>query len=224
MAGVSISSGVSLSRTAGAGTSGITAGTWVKSGEAGIMKGGAVSIVVLESGEVGKFVNMAFGAEILGSGDLSPKSEVTGMSGAVPGMSELGVSKMGSVVIFNESLFNDFFKLRKPIFFDAVALGGGVAGTSSAVLTFGGAGSFLSFFGFRYDESPSSLSLLPLVLSLPNFSFPSLLSFPLEVAWIRGFLLSFISFLKTTLGARFVFPSMLWLMEVSREGRAPAGR
>ena len=142
------------------------------------MKGGVASIVALESGKEGMFGNRALGAQVSGSGGAPPNSEGTGMRGAGPRMSELGLSKMGSVVMSSESFFADFMKPRNPFFFIVVALGGGVAGTSSAVLSFCAAGNFseslfslvLSFFGFCSDESSSSFSLLPLVLSLPTFS------------------------------------------------------
>lgn len=233
-AGVSISSVVSLSGvgTLGAGISGIKAGGGVKSGEAGMVEGGVISSAA-KSGKVGMFGRRAFGAEIAGSSGESSMSEGIGISGAGPGMSELGVSRMGSAVNSTESLFDGFLKPRKPFFFSVLALGGGAAGTSSAVRSFCATGStkgsflslLFSFFCFSSDESSSSFSLLPFVdLSLPFFSFPSLLSFPLELVWMVGFLLSFFSSLKTTLGANNVFPSRVWLMEVSREGRAPAGR
>lgn len=143
----------------------------------------------------------------------SPLSEGTGISGACPGSSEVGVSRMGYACHNVESLFV-FLKPRNP-FFPVVALGGGVAATRSAVLP------FLSLPFFSLGSS-SSFSLLPLVaLSLPFLSFPSLLSF---LVCRRGFLLSSFSSLKTTVGAAAVLPSRVWLMEVSREGRAPAGR
>lgn len=135
-AGVSVSSGVSLSGvgTLGAGTSGIKAGGGVKAGQAGMVKGGGISTAALESGIVGMFGTRAFGAEVSGPGDAT-KSDGTGMSGACTARSELGASRMGSAGTSTESLFEDFLKPRKP--FLVVALGGGVAGTSSAVLSFG---------------------------------------------------------------------------------------
>lgn len=136
-AAVSVSSGVSLSGvgTSGAGTSGIKAGGGVNAGQAGMVRGGGISTAALESGIVGMFGRRAFGVEVSGPGDATPKSEGTGMSGACTVMSELGVSRMGSAGTSTESLFDDFLKPRKP-FLVVVALGGGVAGTSSAVLSF----------------------------------------------------------------------------------------
>lgn len=135
--GVSVSSGVSLSGvgTLGAGTSGIKAGGGVKAGQAGMPKGGGISTVALESGIVGMFGRRAFGVEVSGPGDATPKSDGTGMSGACTVTSELGASRMGSAGTSTDSLF-DFLKPRKP-FLVVVALGGGKAGTSSAVLSFG---------------------------------------------------------------------------------------
>lgn len=153
-AGVSVSSGVSLSGdgTLGAGTSGIKVGGGVKAGQVGIVKGGGISTAALESGKVGTFGRRAFGVEVSGPGDATPESDGTGMSGACTVTSELGVSRMGSAGTSTESLFDDFLKPRKP-FLVVVALGGGVAGTSSAVLSFGAANRDFfslpfSFFGF----------------------------------------------------------------------------
>lgn len=64
-----------------------------------------------------------------------PDSEGTGTSGASPGISELGVSRIGSAEINTESRF-DFLKRLKGFFFSVVTLGGGAVGTSSAVLSF----------------------------------------------------------------------------------------
>lgn len=100
------------------------------------------SIVALGSGRVGMFGRRAFGAEVsLGSSPVSAKSEGTGISGAGPEISELGKSRMWSAGASTESLFDDFLKPRKPFFFGVVALGGGVTGTSSAVLSFCAPGS-----------------------------------------------------------------------------------
>ncbi len=138
-AGVSISGEVSLSGvgTSGSGIAGIKAGGGMKSGEAELVEGGVISTTELESGKVGVFDNRAVVVGISGSAGVS---EGTGISGACPGSSVLGVSKMGSAGTSTESLF-DFLKPRKPFLFDVVALGGGVAGTSSAVLALAAPGS-----------------------------------------------------------------------------------
>lgn len=138
-AGVSISSGVSRSGV-GTGVSGIKAGGGLKAGEAGIVEGGVISTAALESGKVGMFGRRAFGVEVSGPGGAPPMSDGTGISGACPATSELGVSRMGSAGTSTESLFVDFLKPRKP-FFVVVGLGGGMAGTSSAVLSLGVEGS-----------------------------------------------------------------------------------
>lgn len=222
-AGVSVSGGVSISGAGSAGAAGVTGmkvGGGVKSGEAGMEGGRVISATALESGMVGMFGRRASGAWLSGTRAVSSKAEGTGMRGASTGTSEVGASRMGSAGTSADSFFADFFKPRKS-FLDGVVLGGGVACTSSAVLFF----TFFSFLGFGDGESLMSFSFPPLdAFSLLFFIFPSLLSFPLELVGRRGFLLSFLSSLKTTLGATAVLPSRLWLMEVSREGRAPAGR
>lgn len=153
-AGVSISSWVSLSgvETSGDGISGIKAGGAVKSGEAGIVEGGVISTAALLSGKAGMSGRRAFGAETFGSVGESPNSEGTGMSGACPGASELGLSRMGSARISPASFF-DFLKPRK-LFFVGVPLGGGMAGTSSALLSLCNPGSsrvnFLPFSFFCF--------------------------------------------------------------------------
>lgn len=212
-----VSSGRAVSLTGagatGVGLSGINAGGGVKAGQSGIEEGGAISTGDAASGMAGMMGRRALEGEASCSGFVSPLSGGTGISGACPGSSEVGASRMESAWTNAESFFV-FLKPRKP-FFPVVALGGGVAATSSAVLPF----LSLSFFCLG---SSFSFSLLPLVsLSLPFFSFPSLLSF---FVGRRGFLLSSFSSLKTTLGATTVLFSRVWLMVVSREGRAPAGR
>lgn len=199
------------------GLSGIKAGGGVKAGQAGIMEGVAISTAELEACIVGMFGSRTFGVEVSGPAGKSPLSEGTGISGACLGPSELGVSRIESAQTSTESLF-DFLKPRKPFF--VVPLGGGAAGTSSALPIF----LFLLFFCFWSNESSSSFSLLPFVdLSLSFFSFASFFSFLVLVS-NKGFLLSTLSSLKTTFGAIGVLPSRVWWMDVSREGRAPAGR
>lgn len=193
---------------AGVGLSGMNAGGGVKAGQSGMKEGGAISTGEPASGTGRR----ALGVDGSG-GSASTLSGGTGISGAGPGLSEEGVSRMGLAWGSTESFFV-FLKPRK-FFFTVAGLGGGVAGTSSAVLT------FLSLPLLSLGSS-CSFSLLPFkVLSLVFFSFPSLFSF---LTCNRGFLLSSFSSLKTTRGATAVLPSRVWLMEVSREGRAPTGR
>lgn len=108
----------------------------MNSGESGLGEGGVTSSATLVSSKVGMSGGGTSASEINGSGEVSLNSEGTGMSGMGPETSEVGVSRMGSAGTSTDSFFADFLNPRKPFFFDVVALGGGVAGTSSAEVSF----------------------------------------------------------------------------------------
>lgn len=131
----SISGGISLFQLgiSGDGLSGMRGGGRLKARDSRVVEVGVISTSALWSGKVG--LSGRWGSDVeLGSVSL-PDSEGTGMSGAGPAISELGVSRIGSAEINTESRFG-FLKRLKGFLFSVVTLGGGAAGTSSAVLSF----------------------------------------------------------------------------------------